>query len=123
MMFWTCVRSVFGVMNRRSQISGVESPSVSARRTSSSRGVSGSTGGRSAWRSRASATRRAIAMITERGSSVAPAWAARTVATTSSIGPVLGQVAVGAGLDRLEDRLVVVDRGQHDDARRTASGP
>ena len=122
MMFCTWVRSVLGVMNSRSQISGVDRPSVSARSTSSSRGVSGSIGGRSAWRSRASATRRAIVTITERGSSVAPACAARTVATTSSTRLVLGEVAVGAGLDRLEHRLVVVDAGEHHDPRRRPAG-
>ncbi len=35
---------------------------------------------------------------------------------------VLGQVAVGAGLDRFEDRLVVVDRRQHDHPRGRPAG-
>ena len=115
MMFWTWVRSVFGAMNSCSQISGVDRPSVSARRTSSSRGVSGSTIRRSSPRSRAAATRRAISTITERGRSVSPACAARTACDDVLGGPILGQVAVGAGLDRLEDGLVVGQGRDHDD--------
>ena len=118
MMFWTWVRSVLGVMYSRWQISGVDRPSVSARSTSSSRGVSCSTGGCSACRSRASATRRAIATITdarqERRAGVRGPDRLHDVLER----PVLGEVAVGAGLDRLEHRLVVVDGRQHHDPRR-----
>ena len=105
MMFWTWVRSVLGVMNSRSQISGRgRGPSVSARRTSSSRGVSVSTG---------VPLGLAVAGLGDpagdRRRSPTAAGGSRRRARRGPRRdhvlerPVLGQVAVGAGLDGLED--------------------
>ena len=118
MMFCTWVRSVFGAMNSRSQISGVERPSVSARRTSSSRGVSGSICRRSAGSIASRDHALGDAHDHGVGSSVSPAFAWRTALDDVLDGPVLGQIAVGAGLDRLEHRLVVLDGGEHHDPAR-----
>ena len=121
MMFCTWVRSVLGVMNSRSQISGVREALGQraqhlqlARRQRLDR-AAGRPGGRAPRRRAARSPRSRT-----RGSSVAPAFAARTVAHDVLDRPVLGEVAVGAGLDRLEDRLVVVDRREHHDP---AGGP
>ena len=84
MMFWTCVRSVFREMNSRSQMSGGRQPLGEGAAGPQLARRQGSIGGRSGCRSRALATRWAMPMITERGSSVSPARAPRTVATTSS---------------------------------------
>ena len=122
MMFWTWVRSVFGAMNSRSQISGVDSPSVSARRTSSSRGVSGSIGRRSSPRS--SAVGDAPGDLEDDRPRQERLAGVRGPDGLDDVvgGPVLREVAVGAGLDRLEDRLVVREGRQHHDPRGRPAG-
>ena len=123
MMFWTCVRSVFGADEQPLADVGRREALGERLRTCSSRGVSGSIGWRSADRSRAAATRWAMPRITERGQERLPGVRAlRTGRHDVLDGAVLGQVAVGAGLDRLEDRLVVVDGGQHHDPRARPAG-
>ncbi len=117
MIFWTCVRKVLREMDNRAQASGMVSPSASARRTSSSRLVRGTIVGHSAPRSRADATRCAMphdhGPWQERFSGCGIAHGRDDVLH----GAILGHVAVRTRLDRFEDRLVVGDRSEHDDAR------
>ena len=116
MMFWTCVRSVFARDEQRLADLGRRQALGQGLEDLSSRAVSGSMGGRSGYRSRR-ARRRAgrCPMITERGRRVSPAQALRTVGDDVVDRAVLGQVAIGAGLDRFEHGLVVLHRGEHHD--------
>ena len=123
MTCWTCVRRVFREIDRRSQICGAgQALGEGAQDLELARGQRldrrpsmRPVAGRGhplgdAHDDRAGQQRLAVVGVADGGHDVVDR-------------AVLGQVAVGAGLDRVEHGLVVLDRGQHHHPGRSASGP